>query len=236
MGLRRRAYYRALPFRDLTGRFDGIWRMRARSVRHAGRAKSSSRSNATPRASSIRSISARAAAGWQYRARRRGHAVTAVDLLDDALDGLGATRHFGQSFSAVIAEYDRLPLPDARADLVIFNAALHYSTGYGRTLRESLRVLRGDGTLVILDSPMYVDPSSGQRMVQEREQRFMTRTGSRPTRCPASTFLPPAACATSPQTSAPPADPPTGASRPAHETVPHPEWRARPTRSRPRFP
>ena len=46
-----------------------------------------------------------------------------------------------------------------------------------RTLRELLRVLRQGGTLVILDSPMYSDPTSGQRMVQEREARFLQTYG-----------------------------------------------------------
>src|SRR5437588_848887 len=84
---------------------------------------------------------------------------------------------WGSAFAGVRAEYDRLPLADGLADVVVFNAALHYSTDYGQTLRESLRVLREAGTLVILDSPMYVDPSSGQRMVREREERFLARYG-----------------------------------------------------------
>ena len=59
----------------------------------------------------------------------------------------------------------------------MFNASLHYSTDYCRTLEESLRVLGPRGTLVILDSPMYSDPTSGQRMVQEREARFLQTYG-----------------------------------------------------------
>jgi ubiquinone/menaquinone biosynthesis C-methylase UbiE len=77
----------------------------------------------------------------------------------------------------VVAEFDRLPLRDAQADLAIFNASLHYSTDYCRTLRESLRVLGPRGTLVILDSPMYSDPTSGVRMVHEREARFRATYG-----------------------------------------------------------
>jgi SAM-dependent methyltransferase len=91
----------------------------------------------------------------------------------------------------VRAEYDHLPLPDDHADLIVFNAALHYSTNYADTLRESLRVLREDGTLVILDSPMYVDPSSGQRMVKEREQRFLRRYGFASDALPSEHFLTP---------------------------------------------
>jgi hypothetical protein len=37
--------------------------------------------------------------------------------------------------------------------------------------------LHPHGTLVILDSPMYFDPSSGARMVQERQARFVAAYG-----------------------------------------------------------
>ena len=182
------AYYRALPFRDLTGRFEAIWHIRARSYATLVERVLEPLERTTSR--KLRTLDLGAGSGWlAYRLACRGHAVTAVDLLDDALDGLGATRHFGNTFTAVRAEYDRLPLPDAKADVVIFNAALHYSTSYSRTLRESLRVLRRDGTLVILDSPMYVDPSSGQRMVQEREQRFLATFGFASDALPSEHFL-----------------------------------------------
>ena len=71
----------------------------------------------------------------------------------------------------------RAPLPDASIDLAVFNAALHYSTDYAQTLHETLRVLRPRGRLVILDSPMYRDPSSGARMVAERQARFLATYG-----------------------------------------------------------
>jgi SAM-dependent methyltransferase len=100
--------------------------------------------------------------------------------MDDPLDGLRAARHYAadhQKPEPVLAEFDRLPLPAEVLDMAIFNASLHYSTDYERTLREALRVLRRGGTLVILDSPMYSDPTSGQRMVQEREARFLATYG-----------------------------------------------------------
>jgi SAM-dependent methyltransferase len=107
--------------------------------------------------------------------------VVAIDLQDDPLDGLGALRNYSRGTThhalAVLAAFDRLPLPPDVADLVIFNASLHYSTDYAVTITESLRVLRAQGTLVILDSPMYVDPTSGKRMVEERRARFLAQYG-----------------------------------------------------------
>jgi SAM-dependent methyltransferase len=76
------------------------------------------------------------------------------------------------------AEFDRLPIATSQVDLVIFNAALHYSTDYLTTLSEALRVLRADGTLVILDSPIYHDAASGHQMLREREVSFQRTYGA----------------------------------------------------------
>jgi SAM-dependent methyltransferase len=168
------AYYRALPDRDLTGRNTGIWRIRARSYatfvervlapmeRHGG----------------LRILDLGAGNGWlANRLAERGHWVTAVDLLADPLDGLGAAMHYAATFAPLLGEYDHLPLASDQMDLAVFNASLHYSTDYATTLQETLRVLHPHGTLVILDSPMYFDPSSGARMVQERQARFVAAYG-----------------------------------------------------------
>jgi SAM-dependent methyltransferase len=183
------AYYRALPYEDRSGRHAAIWRIRARSYDtfltkvlrplEVGR---------------LSVLDLGAGNGWlSFRLAQRGHRVVAVDLLHDALDGLGAVQHYGGDVQAVVAEFDHLPLRrDLRPDLVIFNASLHYSTDYARTLRESLRILRTSGTLVILDSPMYTDPTSGARMVQEREARFLATYGFKSDALPSEHFLTPA--------------------------------------------
>jgi SAM-dependent methyltransferase len=181
-------YYRALPYRDVTGRFSAIWRIRARSYdmfltsvlmpREAGQR--------------LKILDLGAGSGWlAYRLSRRGHHVLAVDILEDHLDGLGAIPRYAGRVHPILAEFDRLPLRAAQHDLVVFNAALHYSTDYCATLRESLRVLEPRGTLVILDSPMYSDASSGQRMVQERESRFVATYGFASNALPHEHFLTP---------------------------------------------
>jgi SAM-dependent methyltransferase len=168
------AYYRALPYRDLTGRFRGIWRIRARSFDTLIDQVIAPLERQTP----LRVLDLGAGSGWlSQRLAQRGHWVVAVDLLDDVLDGLGAARHYACDFQPLLAEFDRLPLAAEQADVVVFNASLHYSSDYALTLGESLRVLRTGGTLVILDSPMYFDPTSGARMVQERRSQFLARYG-----------------------------------------------------------
>src|SRR6266851_1452104 len=91
------AYYRALPFRDLTGRFPGIWRIRARSfstfMKHVVHPLEVQRHT-----TALRVLDLGAGCGWlAYRLAQRGHWVAALDLLDDPFDGLGAVRHYACS-------------------------------------------------------------------------------------------------------------------------------------------
>src|ERR1700693_5617306 len=89
-----------------------------------------------------------AGTGWMsYRLALRGHRPVAVDILTDGRDGLGAARHFParHSFTRIDAEFDQLPVPDARFDVVLYNASLHYSANYFTTLVEARRCLRPGG-------------------------------------------------------------------------------------------
>jgi len=169
------AYYVALPYRDLTGRYPEIWRIRARSYDTFV-----SRVLRPLEVRCLDILDLGAGNAWlSHRLAGRAHHVVAIDILDDALDGLGAVRHYADRRRprAVLADFEHLPLADHQTDLAIFNASLHYARSYERTLSEALRVLRRSGTLVILDSPMYSDPTSGERMVQEREARFLATYG-----------------------------------------------------------
>ena len=162
------AYYRALPFRDLSGRFESDWRIRAASFRALEPSLGQTGV----------ALDVGAGCGWlAYRLARRGYTVAAIDLQTNSEDGLGAYVHYDAEFVPVQAEFDRLPFAAGAVHLLVFNAALHYSTDYFVTLREALRVLRPGGVLVVLDSPLYHHASSGQAMVREREAVFSRRFG-----------------------------------------------------------
>jgi len=108
---------------------------------------------------------------------KRGHNLAAVDILTNDFDGLGCWRYYESAFTPVQAEFDQLPFKDQGIDLVVFNASLHYSTCYEKTLREALRIINSTGKLVVLDSPYYHADASGQKMVQERESQFTSQYG-----------------------------------------------------------
>ncbi len=109
-----------------------------------------------------------AGVGWlSNRLHELGHSPHAVDLTVDDDDGLGAARHYGPPWPRYQAEMDALPFADAQADVVVFNASLHYSTDYVRTIGEARRVLqagrgRGDHGLTDLRSRRR-GPADGRR-------------------------------------------------------------------------
>ena len=171
-----RAYYRALPFQDLSGRFMADWRIRAASFRvfiHRVVQPMERR-----RAQPLRLLDVGAGNGWlSNRLAERGHTVGAIDLQVNQFDGLGAHEFYEPKFWPVQAEFDRLPFEDTQIDLIVFNASFHYSENYETTLRAVLRLLRPAGQVVILDSPIYRSRASGEQMVQERQARFQNQFG-----------------------------------------------------------
>ncbi|MEJ2555009.1 MAG: methyltransferase domain-containing protein [Anaerolineae bacterium] len=182
------AYYRALPFDDLTGRYADQWAIRARSFQTL--VNQVVAPIEAERSQPLKILDLGSGNGWlSYRLSQRGHHVAAVDLLTNPTDGLGAYIYYDLAFVPIQAEFDRLPLAQDEVDLAIFNASFHYSTDYETTLREALRVLRGVGRLVILDTPVYRDPASGQQMVREREARFEREYGFPSNAIPSQNYL-----------------------------------------------
>lgn len=128
--------------------------------------------------------------GWMSRRlAMAGHRVAAVDILDDDSDGLGAHLLSEHPFDTARAEFDRLPVASETLDLVVFNGALHYSTSYGRTLGEALRVLRPGGVVAVLDSPFYRSRGPGEAMVEERRAAFLQTYGFASDSIPCRGFL-----------------------------------------------
>jgi SAM-dependent methyltransferase len=131
-----------------------------------------------------------------HRLAGRGHRVAAVDVRTGELDGLGAHAWYGNAdgsgeaaFTPVQAEFDRLPFAGDQADLVIFNASLHYAVDYTITLQETLRVLRQAGRVVVMDSPLYRQQGAGAAMVREREARYERVYSFRSNLLPSEHFL-----------------------------------------------
>ncbi len=182
------AYYRELPYHDLTGQFASDWKIRAQSFRRfldeivIPLEKKAHRK--------LKILDLGAGNGWlSYRLARRGHYPVAVDLQIGSVDGLGAHIHYDASFLPIQADFNHLPFSHRQADLVIFNASFHYSTDYEASLLEAMRILLPEGQVVILDSPIYEDSRSGAEMVREREARFQERYGFASNAIPSENFL-----------------------------------------------
>lgn len=181
------AYYRALPHFDLSKRMEADWRIRAASFDAfvTQVLLPLERPNAP-----LTVLDLGAGNGWlSHHLARRRHTLFAVDLLTNDFDGLGCFRYYERPFTPIQAEFEHLPFADASADLVIFNASLHYAVDLSVTLAESLRTLKPDGRLVLLDSPVYHDPASGAQMVKERESQFVKQYGFASNALPSKNFL-----------------------------------------------
>lgn len=171
------AYYRELPFRDLSGLHPEIWRIRAVTyrvfLRRVVRPLADRMGGSVPRV-----LDVGAGNGWlSYRLGQKGHRCAAVDLMIDGRDGLGAGRFYPEKLFRVQASFDELPWADGVFDLVVFNGAFHYSKDYATTLREALRLLRPGGQIVIMDTPIYKRRASGEQMLKEREASLRERYG-----------------------------------------------------------
>lgn len=168
-------FYLRLPDGDFTGQRAKEWGMRAESLawlldyltRHcAGR--------------SLRILDAGAGNCWMTRhLAEAGHDVTALDLNDDEYDGLGAGKHYLDnlpiSFRRVVADFTSLPFAEDAFDLVIYNGALHYAENIEAVIAEGKRILKRKGKIIIIDTPVYKDAKSGEKMVAEREQAGRAR-------------------------------------------------------------
>ncbi len=173
-------YYLALPFKDLTGRNQAQWSIRARTFRCFERTVLPEIEWRANRPLLVLDLGA--GNGWlSYRLALRGHLPVAVDLQTGDTDGLGAASHYLQTLPGLFprfqAEHDRLPFAAAQFDCAIYNASFHYSENFVRTLGEAVRCLRPGGTVVIADSPWYNSAGSGEQMVQERRAAFQKRFG-----------------------------------------------------------
>jgi ubiquinone/menaquinone biosynthesis C-methylase UbiE len=170
-------YYLELPYRDLSGHLAAQWKMRGRTYRYFENRILPAMERDRP----LDLLDLGAGCGWMsYRLALRGHQPVAVDILTDGRDGLGAARHYSgkAAFPRFNAEFDQLPFQDASFDAALYNASLHYSSDYSKTLLEARRCVRPGGRIVILDSPVYREREHGERMRRERHEQFLAQYGT----------------------------------------------------------
>lgn len=169
-------YYRALPFSQRSDPLFRMWAMRAKTYTHFCKHILQPIEDIVQRPLDILDLGAGNC--WlSNRLSELHHRPIAIDIFNDGRDGLRAVRHYHTTFPVIEGDFDQLPLPSGSFDMAIFNASLHYSTDYSRTLSEIRRCLRPSGTVVVLDSPLYRHHQDGNRMVSEKHADFLKRYG-----------------------------------------------------------
>jgi SAM-dependent methyltransferase len=182
------AYYRALPYRDLTGKNPAQWAIRARSWRHFEQVVLPQIESAARYP--LRILDLGAGNGWMsWRLTLRGHRPVAVDIFSDSMDGLRAARNYPKPIQCVEADFDHLPFSRSTFDLAIYNSSIHYSVDYKRTLAEVGHCLRPSGCFVIIDSPVYKLREHGDLMRAERHDQFERQYGFRSDAIPSIEFF-----------------------------------------------
>lgn len=171
-------FYLNLPYRDISGRNHEQWRIRARTLTCLMEKVLLS---ALPRGAQILDLGAGNC--WlSYRLALAGFHPTAVDLVINDFDGLGAAKHYRRFLPGLFprfrAEFENLPFQNQQFDAVIFNASFHYVENGESALREALRCVQKGGLLVVSDTPWYSSVASGDRMVAERRARFLQQYGT----------------------------------------------------------
>jgi SAM-dependent methyltransferase len=162
-------FARRLPFRDVTGRNRGAWRIRALHyllIRAALGALPGIR----------RVLDLGAGNGWMARRLAGAFRVTALDV-DGGDTGLGAIDD--ARVARVAGDLEALPLRAGSFDAVIAAAALHYALDVPAALAEAARVLRPGGLLVVADSPVYAD-AGARAEAWERTRAHYTAFGAAP--------------------------------------------------------
>lgn len=182
-------YYQELPFRDITDRYPSLWKVRSKTYR----AFIDDLKSAYPN-SSANILDVGAGNCWlSYRLAQQGYNVTAADINLDSTDGLSVAQKLMQNGSArfrcVRSEFDFLPFPERSFDVIVFNASLHYSSDPVRTVQRTLPLLTTQGTIYILDSPLYHHSESGETMVRERIAYYHLRFGIQPPAKPVQSYL-----------------------------------------------
>ena len=176
-----RAAFMQMPYLK-TGAFARQWAVRARTYDAFVRRvlAPAAREVSGP----LRVLDLGAGSGWlSWRVTLAGHHAVAVDLRDDAVDGLAASTMYlegGTSmFERVVATFESLPLAGAQFDVVVFNASVHYALDLPAVLAEAGRMCRRGGRMAILDSPFYARAEDGERMVDEKQRTALSRFGAR---------------------------------------------------------
>ena len=172
-------FYLRLPYKDLSGKNNRQWGIRARSFDYLMK-------HVLPRNLPHENrwiLDIGAGNCWlSYRLSLRGCRPFAVDLLTNGFDGLGAAEHFRKHLPAMFprfqAELARLPFQDEQFDAALFNSSFHYSEDYVATLHEAIRCVKSGGIVIVIDTPWYSGEESGRRMVAERKAAFLQRYGT----------------------------------------------------------
>lgn len=176
------------PYRDLgayddrAGEYDRGWRGRLHHTISENTAALAAETVAAP----VRVLDVGCGTGYLLRtlARRYPDAaeLAGIDAAPNMIDAArGISDDPRLSFATGVAE--RLPYPDASADLVVSSTSFDHWSDQSAGLRECARVLRAGGHLVLVDQfsrlliPTIATSRRGEARTRRRADRLLLRAG-----------------------------------------------------------
>ncbi len=157
----------ALPFKPLPEMGRVYWHVRRHSFgllrKLIHQERSTGRLPLRPRV-----VDMGAGMGWLARwLATWGCEVVALDISVDPFFGLGAARRVctAAKVNVVLVQggMEYPPFQAGQVDLLVYNASLHYAADLQRTLHAGATVLRPEGLLVIMDTPVVQGRSVSRR-------------------------------------------------------------------------
>lgn len=106
-----------------------------------------------------------------------GHIVTALDYFTDPFDGIGAVRHYRNTFQAVQFDLERLDLINEHFDLVIGNRCAAYFEDLGRSIAQMKALLAPNGTLLLTGLNIHRSTKAIEAHFAAARDRFHAQHG-----------------------------------------------------------
>lgn len=115
--------------------------------------------------------------GWLTHHMAKSASVLAVDFFADAIDGLGAMRHYQSRWERLQMDITDLTILADRFDMVVINNGIHLLPDPIGTIRQAIGLVADGGMLIALELPIYRNPEKRIAQIRRIETQFTAQGG-----------------------------------------------------------
>ncbi|MCL4256835.1 MAG: methyltransferase domain-containing protein [Anaerolineae bacterium] len=115
--------------------------------------------------------------GWLTHLMTKSASVLAVDFFADAIDGLGAMRHYQTQWERIQMDITDLTILGDKFDMVVINNGIHLLPDPIGTIRQAINLVADGGMLIALELPIYRNPQKRIAQIERIEAEFNAQGG-----------------------------------------------------------